>query len=152
MQSVDLLRAGAVATMMVREGGPGDKGSDRDSAALLTLTLGIEETQVSLHIGALRSALDVTSHFALIRTRTGALRQMRDEPCIVRPCGDTYRGRAKEWLRYACQWALAAVRRRRGSWRPYSISKAVKQGIQPPCLDTTLILVQYLVRDYVRRF
>ena len=102
--------------------------ADHDSAALLAMTLGIEETQLNFDIGALRSVLDLTSHLALVQRRTETVRQMHDQPGASRPSVACYRGHAKQWLHYACQCALAAVRQRRASWRAAQISHVVARG------------------------
>jgi hypothetical protein len=88
--SVDLLHTGAVATMHMRPaaaqppaaalaGSPrADESRDplAAAAALLAVTIGVNDTRVTLSVAALRGVLDASSHLALVHTRRHALLQI----------------------------------------------------------------------------
>jgi hypothetical protein len=90
---VDLLHTGAVATMHMRPaaaqppmrpaaalaGSPrADESRDplAAAAALLAVTIGVNDTRVTLSVAALRAVLDASSHLALVHTRRHALLQI----------------------------------------------------------------------------
>ena len=122
------MRAGATAKDAAGEGSAGGGGENIDETALLSLTVGVEETSVNIAIGALRDALDLTSHIAMLHTRRHACEQTRLDPSCLRPRNIAYHGHAKEWWQYACACARAGVKRRRCMWRASSISKALEIG------------------------
>jgi hypothetical protein len=151
--SVELLHTGAVATMHMRPAaaqppaaalaGSSRADESRDplaaAAALLAVTIGVNDTRVTLSIAALRGVLDACSHLALVHTRRHALlqiatqitTQMRHAPltsaessatsagsmpeieasslAVSRPFRVPYFGHAKEWWRYVCGCTLAQV-------------------------------------------
>ena len=152
-ETLELLHTGAVATMKMcrgpeqnTQGTPHAADQDAKNPALLSLSVGVEETRVNVAIVALRSGLDLLSHITLVHTRRHALLEVRHNPAIVRP-KVRYHGHAKEWWRYVGGWTMAVAKERGRTWTACSISQAVKQGREYRALFQELLQLSLRSRD-----